>query len=77
MYEQIEKYCNPGKNEVLKSHRFWTPNMEEYLSFEHFLTEIRKRVESCNFSDKSRMMRDKIVFSATGKLQELLLREDK
>lgn len=77
VYEKIEQYCNPRKNEVLESHRFWTTNCENYTSFEEFLTELRKRIESCNFTEKDRMIRDKIVFSSTGKLQELLLREDK
>lgn len=78
LYEKLENYCNPRKNEVLESHRFWKTSMDEYPTFECFLTELRKRVESCNFQDSSdRMIRDKIVFTADGKLQELLLREDK
>ena len=77
VYRNIEKYCNPRKNEVLESHRFWNCKLEHFPSFEHFLTELRKLVESCNFTEKDRMIRDKIVFSTSGKLQELLLREDK
>ena len=77
VYSNIESYCNPRKNEVLESHRFWNCRLEDFTSFEHFLTELRKRVESCNFTEKDRMIRDKIVFSTSGKLQELLLREDK
>ena len=75
--EKLHDYCNPRQNEVLESHRFWSVKLEEHSSFEHFLTELRNRVESCNFKEKDRMLRDKIVFSASGKLQELLLREDK
>jgi hypothetical protein len=77
LFQQIEKYCNPRKNEVMESHRFWNTKMDDFSSFEQFLTELRKRVESCNFGEKDRMIRDKIVFSANGKLQELLLREEK
>ena len=40
-----------------------------------FLTELYARAETCNFQEKERMIRDKIVFSTQGKLQELLLRE--
>ena len=29
LYEQLEKYCNPRKNEVLESHRFWKTSMDE------------------------------------------------
>ena len=77
VYKKLEEYCNPRKNEVIESHRFWNTNLDDYPSFEHFLTELRKRVESCNFKDNNRMIRDKIVFSSSGKLQELLMREDK
>lgn len=77
VFEQLQKFCNPRSNEVLESHRFWTINMESFPSFDTYLTEVRKKAESCNFTDKDRMIRDKIVFNAQGKLQELLLREDK
>ena len=44
---------------------------------DNFLTELRTRAASCNFdANQDRMIRDKIVFTVTGKLQELLLRED-
>ena len=66
VFDKIENYCNPRKNEVFESHRFWNTNIDDYTSFEHFLTELRKRVESCNFNDKNRMIRDKIVFSTSG-----------
>lgn len=72
--KKLEAYCNPRKNEVLESHRFWNVPLQE--PFDNFLTELRTRADSCNFKEKDRMIRDKIVFSVTGKLQELLLRED-
>ncbi|CAC5382385.1 unnamed protein product [Mytilus coruscus] len=75
LFEKLEAYCNPRKNEVLESHRFWMVPYQE--PFDNFLTELRTRANSCNFQEKDRMMRDKIIFSVTGKLQELLLREDK
>jgi hypothetical protein len=40
--------------------------------FDNFLTELRTRASSCNFDNKDRMIRDKIVFTVQGKLQELL-----
>jgi len=70
----LEAYCNPRKNEVLESHRFWTAPYTE--PFDVFVTDLRKRCASCNFTDADRMIRDKIVFTTSGKLQELLLRED-
>lgn len=73
--DELEKYCNPRDNEVLESHRFW--NIPYQDPFDKFLTEMKTKASACNFQEKDRMMRDKIVFSVTGKLQELLLREDK
>ena len=63
---KIGKYCNPRKNEVLESHRFWSVKYDESQGFEPILTEIRARSDSCNFAEKDRMMRDIIVFSMTG-----------
>ncbi|XP_078364053.1 uncharacterized protein LOC144648334 [Oculina patagonica] len=72
--EALENCCNPRDNEVLESHRFWNTPCQE--PFDKFLTELKTRAASCNFQEKDRMMRDKIVFTVTGKLQELLLRVD-
>ena len=72
--EALENYCNPRDNEVLELHRFWNTPYQE--PFDKFLTELKMRAASCNFKEKDRMMRDKIVFTVTGKLQELLLRVD-
>ena len=69
----IEEYCNPKQSEVLMSYRFW--NVPWSTPFDTFLTELRNRAEACNFQEKDRMIRDKIVFTARGKIQELLLRE--
>ena len=71
--EKLEEYCNPRENEVLQSFRFW--NIPFHEPFDVFLTELYSRAASCNFQEKDRMIRDKIVFSVSGKLQELLLRE--
>ena len=71
----LEKYCNPRDNEVLESHRFWRLPYQE--PFDKFLIDIKVRAAACNFQEKDIMLRDKIVFAVTGKLQELLLREDK
>ena len=44
--------------------------------FDKFRTELKTRAASCNFQEKDRMMRDKIAFTVTGKLQELPPRMD-
>ena len=75
LFEKLQSYCNPRSNEVLESHRFWKLPYQD--PFDSFLTDLKTRAASCNFKEPDRMMRDKIVFTVTGKLQELLLREDK
>ena len=73
MFQQIKEYCTPKQNVVLQTFRFWNVQLQE--PFDTFLTELRTRAEACDFKEKDRMIRDKIVFTHTGKLQELLLRE--
>ena len=75
--QKIEEHCNLKKNEVLELHRFWSVSYQSAQGFEQFLTKIRTRPDSCNFAEKDRMMRDKIVFSVTCKFQEFLLWKDK
>ena len=72
---KLSKYCNPRKNVVMESHRFWKLSWSE--PFDVYLTQLRNRAESCEYQDPNRMIRDKIVFTAPGKLQEILLREIK
>ena len=31
VYDKIENYCNPRKNEVFEPHRFWNTNIDEVL----------------------------------------------
>jgi transposase InsO family protein len=69
----IEQYCNPRQSEVIMSFRFW--NVPWSSPFDTFLTEIRNRAEACNFLEKDRNLRDKIVFTSKGKINQLLLRE--
>ena len=71
--KKLEEHCNPRENEGLQRVRFW--NIPLHEPFDAFLTELYSRAASCNFKEKERMIRDKIVFSVSGKLQELLLRE--
>ena len=70
---QIASYCNPRQSVVLMSFRFW--NTPWSSPFDTFLTELRSRANACDFKEKDRMIRDKLVFSAKGKVQELLLRD--
>ena len=40
------------------------------------ITELRIKVASCYFKEEDRMIRDKSVSSCTGKMKQLLLRDD-
>lgn len=74
MFNKIEQYCNPCRNEVAESHKFWSTKDVE--PFDQFLTELRIKAASCNFREEYRMIRDNIVFSCSEKMQQLLLRDD-
>jgi hypothetical protein len=72
--QKMEDYCSPRQNVVLHTYRFWMAPLTE--PFDSFLTDLRTKAESCDFGElKDRMIRDKIIFTVSGKLQELLLRE--
>jgi len=70
-----EKVDGKKPDKLRKTFRFWNVQYQE--PFDNFLTELRTRASYCNFDNKDRMIREKIVFTVQGKLQELLLREDK
>ena len=71
--DKLAEYCSPRSNEVIETHRFWNTTYHEPV--DSFLTDLRSRANLCNFGDiKDRMLRDKIVFSVTDKVQELLVR---
>ena len=71
---KLEEYCNPRQSEVLKTYRFWNHKWDTDEPFDSFLTDLRIKGESCNYEEKERMIRDKIVLTVSGKLQELLLK---
>ena len=72
--DELGEYCSPRSNEVIETHRFW--NMTHHERFDSFLTDFRSRAHLCNFGDmKDWILRDKIVFSMTDKVQALLLRQ--
>ena len=73
LLEKLEEYCAPKGNVVVTAYRFWNARWKE--PFDAYLTELRTMAALCEYDDVDRMIRDKIVFSASGKLQELLLRD--
>jgi hypothetical protein len=74
VFQKFEEYCKPITNEVMESFRFWNTPCDN--NFESFLTSLRSRAKLCNFGNMSdRLLRDKIVFSVSGRKQELLMKE--
>ena len=74
---KFENYCNPRRSEVAESFKFWSTKYNAQEPIDNFITELRTRAASCNFGAlEDRLIRDKIVFSTSGKMQQLLLRED-
>ena len=73
LLEKLEEYCAPKGNVVVNAYRFWNARWKE--PFDAYLTELRTMAALCEYDNVDRMIRDKIVFSASGKLQELLLRD--
>ncbi|KAJ7387993.1 hypothetical protein OS493_040537, partial [Desmophyllum pertusum] len=71
-YWKLREYCNPRDNEVLESHRFGTFVQEPLKNSSRSSNES----SVLQFSGERRDYEDKIVFTVTGKLQELLLRVD-
>ena len=69
--EKLEEYCNQQENEVLQSFWFW--NIPFHEPFDVSLTELYSCAAPGNIKEKERMIRDKIVFSVSNKLQELFL----
>ena len=62
---------------MAESHKFRSVKYNSSEPFDNFLTELRTIAASCNFGTlENRMIRDKIVFSTYGKIQQLLLRAD-
>ena len=71
--EKLEVYCNPGENKVLNSFHFW--NIPFVKPFDMLLTKLHSCAALWNFNEEDQIIRDKIFFSVSGKLQESLLHE--
>lgn len=79
----IEDYANPRTNIVFDRFMFNARVQEEGETFDHFLTECRRLLKTCNYSDskgetiENQLLRDKIVHGVRDKsVQEGLLRQD-
>ncbi|XP_072375199.1 uncharacterized protein [Diabrotica undecimpunctata] len=81
----LDKYVNPRVNECFERYNFIKRVQEDGETFEHFLTECRHLVRSCNYnaldpdeSCEDKALRDKIVMGIRDPTtREALLRIDK
>lgn len=84
MVQQIEKYINPRVNECFERYTSLKRVQKEGEPFEHFLTDCRHVIKSCNYntvdpneSSEDKALRDKIVMGIKDSTtREALLRID-
>lgn len=81
----IAKYVNPRINECFERYNFMKRAQKEGEPFEHFLTDCKHLVKSCNYNEidpnesaEDKALRDKIVMGIRDTItREALLRVDK
>lgn len=73
----FETYVKPKTNVVVERFKFNCRNQQPGESFDHFMTDLKKLIKSCDFGDQSdSLLRDRIVLGISDKsLQERILRE--
>ncbi|XP_068690629.1 uncharacterized protein [Montipora capricornis] len=74
--KKFEDYFNPRKNTVFERYKFWECKQQDGESIDQFITELKTRAKSCEFSDQQdSLIRDRIVFGVSDtRLKERLLR---
>ncbi len=76
--EQFERYCNPRKNVVFERYQFWKITQRDSETVDQFVTRLKNKVKSCEYTSVDDMVRDKFVFSIQDlTVKERLLREEK
>ena len=76
----FRKYCSPQKRILFERYTFWTLQEEVDESVDAYLTQIKLKLEMCEYVAEVRqdLARDKFVFGLTDdRLKERLLCEDK
>jgi Arc/MetJ-type ribon-helix-helix transcriptional regulator len=76
--EQFERYCNPRKNVVFERYQFWKITQRDSETVDQFVTRLKNKVKSFEYTSVDDMVRDKFVFSIQDlTVKERLLREEK
>ncbi|XP_031334069.1 uncharacterized protein K02A2.6-like [Photinus pyralis] len=74
--QKFTEYCSPKKNVIFERFKFNSIVQAEGQTFDNFLTDLRKAVQTTEYSDPDDMIRDRIVMGIKNKIvQERLLRE--
>ena len=76
--EKFEAYCKPRKNITLLRHNFLTHKQHDGVTFDAFVTELKRRSAQCEFGDlRESLIRDMIVIGVSDNpLRERLLRTE-
>ena len=61
--EQFERYCNPRKNVVFERYQFWQITQKDSETVDQFVTRLKNKEKSCEYTSVDDMVRDKFVFS--------------
>lgn len=70
--------CSPRKSTLLEQFKFWNWSQQEGESIDQFVTELKRMIKSCDYTESTdTMVRDCVVFGIRdAKLQSQLLRID-
>ncbi|XP_046851902.1 uncharacterized protein LOC124445243 [Xenia sp. Carnegie-2017] len=76
--EKFEAYCKPRKNITLLRQNFLTHKQHDGVTFDAFVTELKRRSAQCEFGDlRESLIRDMIVIGVSDNpLRERLLRTE-
>lgn len=76
--DQFEAYRKPRKNVTLQKHNFLTHKQQDGVSFDMFVTELKRRSAQCELGElKDLLAKDMIVTGvANNQLRERFMRTD-
>lgn len=78
IFNKLEEYCTPKKNEVMEHYKFFNRKQDSNESFDKFYADLRSLINSCGFGEaENKLLRTQIVLGTNDKnLQSKLLSED-
>lgn len=78
IFEKLEGYCTPKRNEVMEHYKFFMRKQDSCETFDKFYADLRDLIKNCDFGKtEDKLLRTQIVLGISDKdLQGKLLRED-